>query len=290
MYDALLPIVMDSYGQNSRCMSSFLSGLQPAVKELRQRYRTNNVQVDYGQPEIQAAYLLTYYPYYVQQTHHNLSLASQHHYVAHLLRQRNLQVTLLGSGPMPEAAALATYRQKLRFASSLKTISYDLNIHQWRSARQITARLMADLAPNITYKYEGHPLNLAQRHALFPAQWNIQNSQLIIIQNCLNEIYRANLGAFKHNMQFLMNNMAPGSTLLLSDLDYPQTSRCLQLLKQLADATSGITTVFDHGDRLLEYENSFSLPFSIRRHLLTGQNGLIPKKWIRQFSLCLLKQ
>ncbi|AGF53652.1 unknown protein (plasmid) [Synechocystis sp. PCC 6803] len=290
MYDALLPIVMDSYGQNSRCMPSFLSGLQPAVKELRQRYRTNNVQVDYGQPQIQAAYLLTYYPYYVQQTHHNLSLASQHHHVAHLLRQRNLQVTLLGSGPMPEAAALATYRQKLQFASSLKAISYDLNVHQWRSACQITARLMADLAPNITYKYEGHPLNLAQHHALFPAQWNIQNSQLIIIQNCLNEIYRANLGAFKQNMQFLMNNMAPGSALLLSDLDYHQTSRCLQLLKQLADATPGITTVFDHGDRLLKYENSFSLPFSIRRHLLTGQNGLIPKKWIRQFSLCLLKQ
>ncbi|WP_249214051.1 hypothetical protein [Synechocystis sp. PCC 7338] len=60
--------------------------------------------------------------------------------------------------------------------------------------------------------------------------------------------------------------------------------------KQLADETSGITTVFDHGDRLLEYENSFALPFSMRRHLLTGKDGLIPKKWIRQISLCLLKQ
>ncbi|WP_228024066.1 hypothetical protein [Synechocystis salina] len=264
--------------------------MQPTVKELRRRYRTNNVQIDYGQPQIQAAYLLAYYPYYVQQTHHNLSLASQHHCVAHLLRRRNLQVTLLGSGPMPEAAALGAYRQKLRFTSSLKAISYDLNVHQWRSACQVTARLMADLAPNMTYEYEGHPLNLARLHALFPAQQNIQNSQLIIIQNCLNEIYRANLEAFKHNMQFLMNNMAPGSALLLSDLDYNQTSRCLQLLKQLADDTPGIATVFDHGDRLLEYENSFSLPFSMRRHLLTGKDGLIPKKWIRQFSLCLLKQ
>ncbi len=280
---------MDSYGQNSTDLPTFLSRLQPAVKELRQRYRDSHVQVDYGQPQVQAAYLLAYYPYYVQQTHHNLSLAAWHRGVSRLLHRRNLQVTLLGSGPMPEAAALGSYRQNLPFVSSLKAVSYDLNINQWRSACRVTARLMSKLAPNITYQYEGHPLNLAQHHALVPAKQNIQNSQLIVIQNCLNEIYRANFQAFKQNMQFLMDNMAPGSALLLSDLNYHQTTRCLGLLKEIAETTPGITIVFDHGDRQLESQNSFALPAPIRQHLLTGANDLIPRKWIRQFSLCLLK-
>jgi hypothetical protein len=149
---------------------------------------------------------------------------------------------------------------------------------------------MARLAPMITYGYEGHPLNLAQFNALDAAKRDIQSSQLIVIQNCLNEIYRANFAAFKHNMQFLMANMASGSALLLSDLKYPQTTRCLQLLKTIAQTFPEITIVYDHGDRHLEQDNAFPLPFILRRHLMTGENNLKPRRWIKQFSLCLLKR
>ncbi len=289
MYETLLPIVKDSYGQNSACFPSFLTGLQSAVKDLRQQYRNDNVQVDYGQPQIQAAYLLAYYPYYVQQTHHSLMLATQHPGFDNLLNRRHLQALLLGSGPMPEAAALAIYRQQLPLASSLKAISYDLNVSQWQSARRVTAQLMANLAPNITYDYEGHPLNLAQFQALAPAKRDIQSSQLIVIQNCLNEIYRANFDAFKHNMQFLMANMAPGSALLFSDLKYSQTTRCLQLLKTIAQDFSNITIVYDYGDRHLTLDNAFPLPTNLRHYLMTGADGLKPRRWINQFSLCLFK-
>jgi hypothetical protein len=290
MYEALLPIVKDSYGQNSACLPSFLTGLQSAVKDLRQSYQTHHVQVDYGCRHIQAAYLLAYYPYYVQQTYHSLSLAAQHPGFANLINRPHLQALLLGSGPMPEAAALALYRQQSPLASSLKAISYDLNVGQWRSARRVTAQLMARLAPTITYGYEGHPLNLAQFNALDAAKRDIQSSHLIVIQNCLNEIYRANFEAFKHNMQFLIAQMAPGSALLVSDLQYSQTTRCLQLLKMIAQAFPKITIVYDHGDRRLERDNVFPLPFTLRRHLMTGENGLMPRRRIKQFSLCLLKR
>lgn len=142
----------------------------------------------------------------------------------------------------------------------------------------------------ITYNYEGHPLNLAQFNALAAAKGDIQGSQLIVIQNCLNEIYRANFEAFKDNMQFLMANMAPGSALLLSDLKYSQTTHCLRLLKTITQAFPEITIVYDHGDRHLERDNVFPLPFTLRRHLMTGENGLMPRRRIKQFSLCLLKR
>ncbi len=290
MYEALLPIVKDSYGQNSACLPSFLTGLQSAVKNLRQSYQTHHVQVDYGQPHIQAAYLLAYYPYYVQQTYHSLTLAAQHSGFANLINRGHLQALLLGSGPMPEAAALALYRQQLPLASSLKAISYDFNVSQWQSARRVTAQLMTNLAPNITYDDEGHPLNLAQFNALAAAKGDIQGSQLIVIQNCLNEIYRANFGAFKDNMHFLMANMAPGSALLLSDLKYSQTTRCLRLLKTLAQEVPSMTTIYDHGDRHLGLDNAFPLQLIIRRHLMTGEDGLMSRRWINQFSLCLLKR
>lgn len=40
----------------------YLQNLQPYVKRLRQNYCSNNVKVDYSNPNVQAAYLLAYYP------------------------------------------------------------------------------------------------------------------------------------------------------------------------------------------------------------------------------------
>lgn len=111
MYDTLLPIVKDSYGQNYPCLPSFLQKLQDSVKTLRTSYRNSYVQIDYSEAQIQAAYLLTYYPGHVLQMKANLALAAQNLTFRQLLMRSTLNVILLGSGPMPEAISLGLIRK-----------------------------------------------------------------------------------------------------------------------------------------------------------------------------------
>jgi hypothetical protein len=59
----------DFYNPNlHQTFESYLKSLQNAAKYLWKSYRSNTVKVDYSDPQVQAAYLIRYYPHYVQMT------------------------------------------------------------------------------------------------------------------------------------------------------------------------------------------------------------------------------
>jgi hypothetical protein len=64
--------VLSQIQKNERDFILYLQSLQNEVKNLRQSYRTNSVSVDYSRAEVQAAYLITYYPQYAEMTRHIL--------------------------------------------------------------------------------------------------------------------------------------------------------------------------------------------------------------------------
>lgn len=288
MYKTLLPIVKESYGHPSANEADFLVSLQESVRQLRRQYQTHQVKVDYGNLRIQASYLLAYYPHYVKQTEHNLRLAATQPAVKRILTQPGLEATLLGSGPMPEALAIAEFRQQEGGNRSLRAKSYDLNVHDWQPACEVTGQLIAAHAPRTRYRYSNHKLNLAQGNALERAWGDAHSSQLVMMQNCLNEIYAASNQAFQANMHHLMATMPRRSVLIFSDLNYAQTPACFQVLKSLA-GNLGLRVVYDHSETVQEINAQVPLPAILRNHLLTSASGLIPKKYVRQYSLCLQK-
>jgi hypothetical protein len=290
MYDTLLPIVKDSYGQNYPCLPSFLQKLQDSVKALRTSYRNSHIQVDYSQAQIQAAYLLTYYPGHVLQMKANLALAAQNLTFRRLLMHSKLKATLLGSGPMPEAVSLGLIRKNPYTARTLRAVSYDINAHQWRSASQVTANVLSQLRPYIRYSHQANTLDLGKVHALKAAEQDLKSSHLVVVQNCVNEIYCRDYSAFGQNIAYLLDTMPGGSGLMFSDLQYGQTSHCLAILKNMAEERGDLQLVYDHSTNLKVVENIWHLPSSMRRYLLTGDNDLIPRGSVKQYSLCLLKR
>jgi hypothetical protein len=258
------------------------------VRQLRRHYQTHQVKVDYGNPALQASYLLAYYPHYVQQTNHNLMLAAMQPAVRRILTQPGLEATLLGSGPMPEALAIAEFRHQQGVNTPFRAKSYDLNVHDWQPACQVTAQLIAAHAPTTRYQYRSHKLNLAQANALEKTWGDIHHSHLLMMQNCLNEIYTANYRAFQANMHHLMDVIPRRSVLIFSDLNYAQTPACFQVLKSLA-RNLGLQIVYDHSETVQVINAQVPMPAVVRRHLLTSASGLIPKKYVRQYSLCVQK-
>lgn len=57
-----------SQAQSEAAFKSYLRSLQPKVKRLRKAYLDHQVVVDYSEPEVQAAYLIAYYPHYAEMT------------------------------------------------------------------------------------------------------------------------------------------------------------------------------------------------------------------------------
>ena len=73
---------------------AYLQSLQVEVKNLRQSYRNNSVSVNYSRVEVQAAYLITYYPQYAEMTRRILEQVELSHKTLFLFEQKHLEVCL----------------------------------------------------------------------------------------------------------------------------------------------------------------------------------------------------
>jgi hypothetical protein len=101
--------VLSQIQKNERDFILYLQSLQNEVKNLRQSYRTNSVSVDYSRAEVQAAYLITYYPQYAEMTRHILEKINTSHHNLFLFEQKHLKVCLFGAGAAPEAIGLVSF-------------------------------------------------------------------------------------------------------------------------------------------------------------------------------------
>ena len=106
----------------SLSIKSYLQSLQPDVKRLRSSFHTNHVSVDYSNYNTQAAYLLAYYPHYVEMTYRVLeSLQEKDPSLMQLVfDKKHLKVCLFCAGAAPEALGLLSFIKQ--FYPAVKSI------------------------------------------------------------------------------------------------------------------------------------------------------------------------
>ena len=166
----------------------YLQDLQPYVKRLRKNYCSDNVKVDYSDPNVQAAYLLAYYPQYTEMTYEVLCNLAQNHLNMCFAEHRELQACFFGAGPAPETVSWVKYlNRNYSTAKYVVAHTYDLAAATWSGSREITKHLVSQFFPDIKFTLNGTNLNLCQMNALFPIKHIIQNCYLFFVQNCLNE-------------------------------------------------------------------------------------------------------
>jgi hypothetical protein len=289
MYSDILAAIQDVEQISS--LEPYLQSLQPYVRQLRQSYRSRTVTVDYSDFNIQAAYLLAYYPQYAEMTYR--CVAGLTELVRNWLTTRShLQACFFGGGPAPEVIAVACHlqhEQKIR-AVSLSACVYDIADSTWAKSREITKRLVRELAPNVQLALTGHQIDLCQRNVLFSIQAKIQSSQLFVIQNCLNE-FAAAPQIFVENIVLLLEWMPTNSVLVLADLNnYVVVQYLMKQVEAQVGAHTCSTVVRSCSEGNCSFRSKIQLTPLITQHLLTGENDLIPRRNINFNYLIVQKQ
>ncbi|MGB5970244.1 MAG: hypothetical protein WBG70_18155 [Spirulinaceae cyanobacterium] len=98
--------VKDRSKQNKRKAVKYLKSLKQPLKELRASYKSNIVMTNYSSEEVQAAYLLGYYPHYAYM---NLQVLEKLEKDYLPFENSEVKACFFGSGPTTEAVGLATY-------------------------------------------------------------------------------------------------------------------------------------------------------------------------------------
>lgn len=239
----------------------YLRNLQPYVIRLRQSYRSNSVNIDYSDPNTQAAYLLAYYPLYAEMTYQVLCNLGENYLQKCFSGYKELQACFFGAGPAPEIVGLVNYlhckHSLLRYAASH---TYDITANTWSNSQSITKYVASQLSPNFNLMLSGNHLNLCQKNGLYPIINIIKSSQLFIVQNCLNE-FIADSHLFLENIGFLAVEMPANSILVIADLcHYSLILDLMNKVESYFDNTSKLEMIRKYTNGICSFQSSLRLP------------------------------
>jgi len=284
LYEAILKGLQESGGfYNARRQGhfeSYLASLQSFVKRLRQAYRNNKVAVDYSSTEMQAAYLIAYYPHYVEMTLKILKLLS-----SYLKFNQEIKACFFGAGPCPEVAGLTQFLAE-QFPKTERLVAnvYDIASNTWTPSRNITHQYVIPHLWQGQVELNSYSLNLCARQSFQGIRSSLEGADLYIFQNCLNEL--GDTLPAQENVNFLFDTSSQGSIMIIADLQYGQNRIFLQNLKEMINRKNDFE-VLNQGN--LAFTSSLTVPQVVLENLLTGEDGLIPRSNIQFLFLAARK-
>ena len=278
LYDLILEGLYSSYEiKSEESKKTFLNSLKPYVTELRTSFRNKKINVDEKDKHLQAAYLIAYYPSYVEMTYEVLN----RHGVKFLpSKDRILNVCLFGAGAAPEAIALLNFiNQNSLDIDEVNIYAYDIFASTWNFSLDLARKF---IVPHFwqSKKFQLISLNLDLcEHGVFEKILpKIQNSNLFIFQNCLNELNDKNIAV--GNINYLVKNINQESRLIIADLSGYQVVADIKLRIEQKLQELPHLKLFRSKDKD-EVRMKIPLPLIIRQNLLTSTEGLIPRSIVR---------
>jgi hypothetical protein len=268
LYEAILKGLQESGGfYNARRQGhfeSYLASLQSFVKRLRQAYRNNKVAVDYSSTEMQAAYLIAYYPHYVEMTLKILKLLS-----SYLKFNQEIKACFFGADPCPEVAGLTQFLAE-QFPKTERLVAnvYDIASNTWTPSRNITHQYVIPQLWQGQVELNSYSLNLCARQSFQGIRSSLEGADLYIFQNCLNEL--GDTLPAQENVNFLFDTSSQGSIMIIADLQYGQNHTFVQVVREMINRKNDFKILAD--ERSLAIRCSLP-PLVVRRNLLTDPLG-----------------
>jgi hypothetical protein len=258
----------------------YLLSLQTSVKELRKSYRTDLVSVDYSKPDIQAAYLIAYYPHYAEMALEIFRLLS-----SELDFGQEIEACFFGAGPCPEAVGLVQFLvEQSSKTRKLMVNVYDIASETWTSTRRVTETFVIPKLWQGQFSISSRNLDFCVEKSFEPIKSTIKTCKLFVFQNCLNEI--ANTPLIQENIKFLFDSAPLGSMFIIADLLYDQNFGIVEEIKRRVEARNDFE-ILQEGNLMVT--SSLPIPQTIKVNVLTGEDGLIPRSKIRFMFLALRK-
>lgn len=277
IYDILLQGIRSHIKiTNEKSFIDYLQSLKPFVCNLRRSYQTHCVQVDYSDFRTQSAYLITYFPQYVEMTLYVLRELDRAKLAQSFGQRSTIQGCFFGSGPFPEAVGLGIYlRENFPECQNLRLLSCDIMATLWEPSRNISISRVLPKFFRGGIHSSAHNFDMLSNDSLHIISDYLCKSNLVVFQNCLNEL-DGKLSIFIENMDYILSQIPSSSLLILADLG--QYAIVSSLMQQVRDNIHQLNSVeiIQEGEK--RFRSMIDLPGYVSKYVLTGESGLMPRK------------
>jgi hypothetical protein len=227
--------------------------------------------IPYDETDFRAAYLLAYFPYYIEPICHVLESAGL---PDSLFASNTLKAAFFGGGPCPEALGLAAYLRKR--APRLKNVEATVFDRQpgWNIIQQ---ELVPSMMPyyksgNTTFKLNSRPCDVVECLAR-QCTCGVADKDIIIGQNFLAEVYPDRTRAMETFERLIRRSSC--RYLVFVENQYDEVKSLMNELSIYLYA-KGLTTNQPTAQTTTIRPN-FRLPQVMQQHLFVGSDGLKQK-------------
>lgn len=280
IYDSLVEGIC-AHKPASLTDASYLQSLQPSVRLLRKAYLSSPVSVSYKEQDIQAAYLATYLPHYYQLIHSILLNDSG----ALFEGKSAVNLGFIGGGPGSEVyGAVKFILNNCKWVKEVKITVFDINAETWKFSHGIVLDHLIRQIPNrgsTSIEWNALQFDLVNEKDVASRLGVIKSLDLLVIQNCINEIASKELSVLERNVVALFAALPSNSYFLISDL----TSVVRNLMRRLEQAVEGAGGVQFKRSTLGQANPTAMISVHHRPNrillenlLMYGVDGLMPKK------------
>jgi hypothetical protein len=268
--------------KDGKIIFSRLRRLQPYVTDLRMKYRDCPSNVDFSCSSTRIAYLLTYYPHYIEPIYKILSKLKGKG-IEKFLNKANLRVCFIGAGPAPEALGLAIFLQEhCPDTSCITGYIIDKYIDDWKQCLEFTRlRQGPQYWPNGKLTFEPLKFDCLNQSSLDDPKVikAIQHSQLFVMQNCLNDLVGNSEST--HEMVMHIFRLAPARALfIICDLNFCEVKDLIQRIQNSIHSENIGKILLSVQEQPEEFRSNIILPPLITENLLIGdrEKKLISKE------------
>lgn len=201
---------------------ALLTHCSTKVCELKDLYKVNQQErIDYNSADCQTAYMLYYFPNYIETIYHSL-IPIEMSAINGSFRE-NMKICIMGGGPAPELYGFLAYLKE-RFPKIMNVEGHFFDKNNWENWRQfcfdnfIEEYWGCDKSINY-WPYFCDLCKLHESHEIenFPI---IKEADLLIIQNCGLDIYTSYHDINKYRLVFnnLIQAMKTNSIIAITDV------------------------------------------------------------------------
>lgn len=221
----------------------YLKSLRNSATKLWQSFQNQNVLIDYSSKKIQECYLLRYFHPYANFLLRELSNLEE----SYFQDKNSYTVSFFGVGPGSEIIGLLHF---LKNNTKINNIHVNLFDNEpWSYSRKIVNSLVIPEFWNLNnFSSNSFTVDFCS-----PDFWKfpenraelIIKSDLVVFQNCLNEISNTNIMQTNANISGIFNNLSDKSLMLFIDQavgKYQATSHMLDQIIKTAEFTPDIFT------------------------------------------------
>lgn len=268
---------------------------RPIVRDLRAAYSECPCHVDYSSEHTRAAYLLAYYPFYIEIIHTELSKLPEE-FLPASWNNESLTACFWGGGPCPEVVGwLAYLSEHCPNIQSVIVYIFDKYAESWNICSEITRSFVLPSYWDGNLEIHAIPCDLLDLDALSNplAREAITTSNFFVMQNWLNDQPGTstsfdNCESIIQNIMTMVENAPDDSLFLFADLNFTRVRNLYRVIERQVQIRRIARPILPVPE--IRYSITPNIEFPpVLDELFIGESGLIRRRYTRYFSTMIQK-